>query len=864
MSPIQQMLLGVGAVATKTYVDDIFSTFLYDGTGSSQAINNGINLSGEGGMTWIKKRTTVTQNHLIADTERTYSNGTPYYLYANTDEAQDVGSSLFSSFNNNGFTVGGSDVTNGSLSSPTYASWSFRKAPGFFDVVTYTGNATTRSISHSLGSVPGLILIKDLTSAHNWVVYHRSLGNESFLQINRDVAEYDDNDIWNSTSPTSTNFTINGNNTWVNTNNNSYVAYVFAGGEEGYNSVDFDGTGDKLSIADSSDLDFGSGDYTVECWFRQTGAFQDWRSILAKFDGTGSIWIHTGSGGKIAGGYNENAIAQQSGAFTLNTWNHVAISRSGTDWRLFLNGTQMGSTLTESGSNDNNHALLIGDIGGVSGREFIGNISNVRITKGQALYTSSFTPSTTPLTQTSQSATSSNVKLLCCNGDLATSSTVTPGTITVSGHSSSTGTSPFTSPDAVFGDAGDQNVIKCGSYVGNGSSTGPEINLGWEPSFILYKNSEESYDWRMYDSMRGIVTGGNDAFLAANKSDAENTGNNKLSLTATGFKVVSNDSDVNGSNRTIIYICIRRPDGYVGKPPELGTDVFAMDTGAGSSTMPNFDSGFPVDFQFALDPSLSNEPRYVGWRLTQGKNLYLNTADAESSASDYQYDSNVGWNNGSWGSGVQSWMWKRYAGLDVVAYTGNGTAGRQISHSLNKTIEMMWVKSRDGTYDWAVYHKGLNGGTNPQNYYLRVNTTGSESTVGAIWNDTAPTSSVFSIASNNKVNKSGDKYIALLFASVDGISKVGSYSGSSSEQTITLGFQPRFVIIKQISGSKDWVVLDTLRGWGSSSDNWLKLNTNTAQGSYNFGAPTSTGFTLTPESSYVSGSGNEFIYYAHA
>jgi len=322
------------------------------------------------------------------------------------------------------------------------------------------------------------------------------------------------------------------------------------------------------------------------------------------------------------------------------------------------------------------------------------------------------------------------------------------------------------------------------------------------------------------------------------------------------------NGDLNGSGNTIIYIAIRRPDGYVGKPIEDATKVFAMDTGAGSSTIPNFDSGFPVDFAFYRAVATSEE-WVTSARLIAKRKLYTNNTDTEVTDNNNIFDSNVGWNNNSNAdSGYQSWQWKRHAGFDVVCYDGNGSV-QNITHNLSKSPEMIWCKRRNGTNDWAVYHKGQNGGTNPEQYHLHLDST-AEAALTSMWNDTAPTSTQFTVGSNSNTNSNNNQFIAMLFSSVDGISKCGFYDGSDSEQTITTGFQPRFVIIKRTSGARDWVVLDTLRGWGSSSDNWLKLNTNTSQGSYNFGAPTSTGFTLTPESSYVSGSGNEFIYYAHA
>ena len=94
-----------------------------------------------------------------------------------------------------------------------------------------------------------------------------------------------------------------------------------------------------------------------------------------------------------------------------------------------------------------------------------------------------------------------------------------------------------------------------------------------------------------------------------------------------------------------------------------------------------------------------------------------------------------------------------------------------------------------------------------------------------------------------------------------------SFTGNGSTQTITIpdgGFQPRFLIMKCTSHAVDWQVLDTTIGWGSGNDKYLVLNTNAAQyTTIDFGAPTSTGFTLT-ENAGFNGSGREYIYYAHA
>tara|TARA_R100000781_G_scaffold2909_1_gene4400 strand:- start:43 stop:2658 length:2616 start_codon:yes stop_codon:yes gene_type:complete len=871
MTPIQQMLLGVGA-KKKTYLDDIFSTYLYKGNASTRSITNGINLSGGGGLVWTKSRSSTQVQGLI-DTVR----GVQKVIAVNDDWAEYTEATSITAFNNNGYTMG--SETHWNSNTLDFASWTFRKAPGFFDIVTWTGNGSARTISHSLGCIPGVIIVKRLDSADRFQMYHHSLGIDKRLYMNLDWAASSSSSAWwNATLPTASVFSI-GTDSGVNENNGEYIAYLFAGGESTAAtacSVNFNAGSDYLTTQ-SGTYNFGTGDFTIEFWtkldtdigtnatatpgFFQLGtsaALQDdfkFMVVRARND-SGGRWQMLIKGTSTT---NPGTYSAPDGDYPHpGQWYHVALVRHSSKTSLYINGTRKIGPIDDT-TDYNFDDMIIGSYYS-NNYGLDGQISNFRIVKGSAVYTSSFKPPTAPLTSIT------NTILLCCQSSTITAATTIPGTQTISSNGSpSANTShPFDDPAGfVFGENEDQGVIKCGSYIGNGSATGPEVDLGWEPQWLLIRRVSAAQDWMIFDNMRGVVTNGGDGDLRPNSTVAEGDGTyDWLDLTSTGFKLTCNSNHVNGDDDDYIYMAIRRPDGYVGKPADAGTNVFAMDTGAGNSTMPNFDSGFPVDFQFALDPSLSNEPRYVGWRLTQGKNLYLNTADAESSASDYQYDSNVGWNNGSWGSGVQSWMWKRHAGFDCITYKGNGTAGHQIPHSLSKTPEMIWVKKRNSSRNWGIYHKGLNGGTNPEQYALEFWEYAEYDS--SQWNDTAPTTTHFSLGTSQTVNQNGDTYIAMLFASVDGISKVGSYSGSDSEQTITTGFQPRFVIIRN-TDAQQWAMLDTTRGWASGNDPVLYLNSNGAQGtSENFGAPTSNGFTVTGTSANSGGSGTHCIYYAHA
>ena len=223
---------GGGVPAVPNYIEDVFSTYLYTADGSStQTINNGIDLSGKGGLVWIKSRSNATGNVLV-DTVR----GSPNVIQSNNTNAQASWTNEFGSFSSTGFTVPYNTIygeTN--FQTRTYTSWTFRKQPKFFDVVTWTGNDTARTIAHNLGSVPGCIMVKRTSgTAQDWNVYHQSLGNTFRVALNGTSAAVDIGDAcWNATTPTSTVFSL-GTNSGVNASGATYVAYLFAHNAGGF------------------------------------------------------------------------------------------------------------------------------------------------------------------------------------------------------------------------------------------------------------------------------------------------------------------------------------------------------------------------------------------------------------------------------------------------------------------------------------------------------------------------------------------------------------------------------------------------------------------------------------------------------
>ena len=224
---------GGGVAAVPKYIEDFFSTFLYSGSGGSTSITNNIDLSTKGGLVWIKSRGN-TNSHWLWDTARGTFNGISSNSTSSTTSFGGV-----SAFNSDGFNLGSDSATNGS--GVNFASWSFAKAPKFFDVVTYTGNGSAgRTVAHSLGSAPGCIIVKKTSGADSWAVYHRSAAKsgytakESYLILNStQQVEGPYSGYWNNTDPTDTVFTL-GNDGWVNANGSTYVAYIFAHNAGGF------------------------------------------------------------------------------------------------------------------------------------------------------------------------------------------------------------------------------------------------------------------------------------------------------------------------------------------------------------------------------------------------------------------------------------------------------------------------------------------------------------------------------------------------------------------------------------------------------------------------------------------------------
>jgi len=383
-----------------------------------------------------------------------------------------------------------------------------------------------------------------------------------------------------------------------------------------------------------------------------------------------------------------------------------------------------------------------------------------------------------------------------------------------------------------FGLTETDNVISCGSFTTDGSGNAT-VNLGYEPQWVMLKSAVGGAgDWRISDTMRNMSLTGN-LSLRPNLSNAEqDLGAGAVKPTAIGF---TTDANITNANWTYIYIAIRRGPMKV---PTVGTTVFSPNQTSGTTGTP-ITTGFPIDWQILGINAGNGSNQRVSTRLTgvntdgsSNSQLLITSSTAAEAATG---SLTLNWGNTGFqvpslnsGSPIITWNFGRAPGFhDVVCYTGTGSA-TTLTHNLAAVPEMMIVKWRTGATgsNWSCYHSALG---NTQVISLNED---SQSYTASQWNNTTPTSTVFSVGTQDNVNGSAKTYVAYLFATCAGVSKVGSYTGNAGYTvTVPCGFTAgvRFVLIKRTDSTGDWYVWDSARGIVAGNDPYLLLNSTAAE-----------------------------------
>jgi hypothetical protein len=364
---------------------------------------------------------------------------------------------------------------------------------------------------------------------------------------------------------------------------------------------------------------------------------------------------------------------------------------------------------------------------------------------------------------------------------------------------------------------------------------------------------------------------------------AQNSGNAAYTGLTSGpyFPAISHfsstNSDANFGQRPFAYT---PPSGFVAlntqnlpepsiKKPSSYMDV-KLYTGTGASHSIT-GLGFSPDLVWTKARSSAESHRIYDTARGATLSLFSNLTNAESTESQSLTAFNSdGFTLGTGAPNTSSvtyvaWCWDESAtpGFDIVTYTGNSTAGRTVAHSLGVAPSMIITKSKNTNLgNWAVYHSEL-GNTKA----LYLNQTVAAFTGSNWWNNTSPTSSVFTVGTSNDVNGASD-YVAYLWSEVAGFSKFGSYTGNGSSDGPFLhcGFRPAFVIFKSSSSGYDWFMFDNRRDPENVVDLALFPNSSSAEsgGSTYMFDFTSNGIKIRNSQLNLNGSGNTYIFCAWA
>ena len=394
-------------------------------------------------------------------------------------------------------------------------------------------------------------------------------------------------------------------------------------------------------------------------------------------------------------------------------------------------------------------------------------------------------------------------------------------------------------------------------YTGNATADRGITGVGFQPDWVWIKNRNDTSSHKLFDAVRqaGLE-------IESDTTDAEvgSVGGGKLpSFDSDGFTVSASNA-VNGSSDNIVAwnwlaagtapsktytVKVVSDSGNKYRFDDFGTSAVTLEISEGGTyrfdQSDSSNSGHPLRFSTTSDGTHGGGSEYTTGVTTNGtpgsSGAYTEITVAASAPTLYYYCTNHSGMGGTantpttnsfsnFDGSIQSNISPNSTSLfSIVSYTGTG-ANATVGHGLGVVPYMIIVKSRNSTDWWITYHKSV-GATK----YVPLNFTNAEATNSAIWNDTAPTSSVFSIGTNGGTNGSSNNYIAYCFAEKKGFSKFGSYaaSGKTDGNFIYLGFKPAFFMYRRYDSTGNWGMKDNKRSGTSALQNFGQMNPNQTQ-----------------------------------
>jgi len=283
-------------------------------------------------------------------------------------------------------------------------------------------------------------------------------------------------------------------------------------------------------------------------------------------------------------------------------------------------------------------------------------------------------------------------------------------------------------------------------------------------------------------------------------------------------------------------------DSVRGATKVIHSDATGTET-TDTDTLDSFTSdGFQVDADVKVN---TNTEKYVAWCWKAGTTSGINATGADLSTTGYSFN--------------------QTSGFSIIKYTGNLTEDQAFPHGLGAVPHMVMCRTL-ANYGWAVYHRGTNGGSDPEDYGMKLETTAAQDNSDGWWYDTAPTSVLVTVSNGDDNNQTGSN-MAYCFTSIQGFSKFGSYTGNGNTNGtfVYTGFRPSLVIVKISSGTTgSWCTYSSkVLGYNDDNDEFL-ANDPGVPGVGNNISIYSNGFKMLKTTAETNGSGNSFVYMAWA
>jgi len=891
------------------YTVEGFSTVVYEATQANQYIGG---TGFQPDFIWFKNRTRSSPHRLV-DAVR----GLPNMLMTNTTGVEATAAAdgtmvrTVTGFAPDGFTLGvddggyrvnsstGDDIvawswdmggttasnTNGSITSSVRANTTYGQS-----IVSYSGTGSAATIGHGLASAPTMIIVKNRSATNPWWVYNATLGAGKQLRLNDTNAEGSDGGvIWNNTAPTSSVFSVN-SNTGSNGSGNSLIAYCFhdVANYSKFGSYSGNGstTGPVVTLGFSPAFVMIKRSDAVEQWrifdntrsptnpvtrtlnANESNAESDNANNTLNFTSTGFQLTATNGGTNASGGtYIYMAFADtREYAYWYDQ------SGNNNDW------TSEGG-LTESDvmvdSPTNNFATLNPLAQDQHSQRGTTSEGNLKATGTDKFLEGTFKIPASGKTYFEMCAVNSSTS----NRDGFGIGSILEGNPTQLSLWRSNGIKTTAGGEVSYGatwTSGD--ILSClidsdaGTVVfyKNGVSQGTAYT-GYDFSTLFFPTI---YTRSLSTAANLIANFGQDSSFAGNKTPQGNQDANGIGdfyyAPPTGF----------------LALCTSNlPEVDVIPSEHFNTVLY---TGNGSTQVVTVDS---LD---SIGMAWIKQRNSTGFNLIQdtvrgdNRDLYVNQNAAEQTGHNWRIatntidlqDGNGFWNGNN--STYVAWNWKAggtavsntngtitssvsanpSAGFSIVSYTGTG-ANATVGHGLTLAVpEMVIVKNRDSAYNWTVYDEDI-GNTD----FLLLNETNATATSAGKWSNTTPTSTVFTVNTGSSVNGSSNAMIAYAFHSVDGYSKVGSYTGNGSTDGtfVHCGFKPAMIIQKRTDGADSWHILDNKRSPSNVVDDRLYPNSSSAESTSGDRLDfTSNGFKVRTTNGDFNASGGTYIFIAFA